>query len=74
MALNAGKLWREASVYYRVWFNPPAASHKGGEWTNRYVEAMRASPYWGGHIDQVVHPLCFLETVVLLTLLWRYLA
>lgn len=71
MAFNGGKLFREATVYYKTWFNPPAASHKDGEWTNRYVEAMRASPYWGGHIDQIIHPY---SVVVTFLLIWSLLA
>ena len=69
MAFNGMKLLREAGKYYGAWFDGSPANHAGGDWTNRYVEAMRASPYWGGHVDQIVHPLCL---VLILLLWWRW--
>lgn len=72
MAFNGGKLYNEAKKYYTTWFNPPPSSHLGGGYTNRFVEACRASAYWAGHIDMVVHTVSFVGVVVLIAwLVWR---
>lgn len=64
MAFNGKKLFIEAEKYYTAWFTAKA-NHPGGDWTNRYVEAMKASYYWGGHIDQIIHPYSLLVTIYL---------
>lgn len=70
MALNADKLVEEFGEYFWTWRFPPPATHKGGTWVNRFVEASRVSPYAAGHIDAFVWPLFILESGYLI---WRFI-
>jgi len=65
MALNLKKMIEEIGEYVYTWRYPPPATHKGGSYVNRYVEASRVSPYAAGHIDAFVWPLFVIETVIL---------
>jgi len=67
--LNAHKLIEEAGEYWHVWRYPPLATHLGGSWVNRWVESARASAYWIGHVDAVVHP-AFVFLVVVELVRW----
>ena len=48
VALNRGKLRREARIYLEA-FENAKANHAGGDYVNRHVEGARASPYLVGH-------------------------
>ena len=37
-------------------------------WVNLFVERNRISPYFMGHIDAVVYPVCFINSAILLLL------
>jgi len=69
---NGGKLWREAKVYYGTLLHPPPAQQAGdkaAEYTNRWSEASKASPYWAGHIDQFAQPWFYLTILTAICLL-----
>lgn len=46
------------------------SSHKLGQWTNRWVESARASPYISGHIDAIEKPLFVLGWLLLIAPFW----
>jgi hypothetical protein len=57
MSFNGEKLLREMRGYIDSFRSAPPATHFGGTYTNRFVEATRDAPYWVGHVDCIVWPL-----------------
>ena len=66
MALNQEKLESEYKKWLKAWRSgEDTETHAGGGWTNRWVEAARASAYAAGHIDAILYPLLLVAVIVL---------
>lgn len=58
MALNIEKYQREWLRWKEAWvLGDDTATHEGGSWPNRWVEAARVSPYIAGHLEAVIWPI-----------------